>query len=70
MQLSGDISVMDMGLYKATILNFTLNISAFGDAVTAVLSWPACQSMPKWPCGVGISSEKSSKVMQLSLIHI
>ena len=33
-----------MGLYKATILNFVLNVSAFGDAVTAVLSWPACQS--------------------------
>ena len=44
MQLRGDISVVDMGLYKATSLIFVLNVSEFGDAVTAVLNCPARQS--------------------------
>ena len=44
MQLRGDISVMDMGVYKATILIFVFNVSDFGDAVTAVLTWPARQN--------------------------
>ena len=44
MQLRGDISVADMEVYKATILNFVFHVSEFGDVVTAVLSWPASQS--------------------------
>ena len=36
--------VMDIVIYQATILNFVLNVSVFGDAVTAVLSWPVHQN--------------------------
>ena len=44
MQLRGDISVVDMGIDKTTILNFVLHVSEFGGVVTAVLSWPVRQS--------------------------
>ena len=38
MHLMGDISVVDMGIDKATILKFVLLVSEFCGVVTAVLS--------------------------------
>ena len=41
----------------------------FGDAVPAVLCWPSASEQERqvlvWPCGVGISKGKSSKVSQV-----
>ena len=44
MYLRGDISVVDMGIDKATILKFVLHVSEFDGVVTAVLSWPVRQN--------------------------
>ena len=69
MQLKGDISVVDMGIDKATILNFIFNVSELDGVVTAVLSWPTRQSrsvkclMALW-CW-DLEREKSSKVRQV-----
>ena len=45
MHLRGDISVVDMGIDKATILKFVLLVSEFDGVVTAVLSWPERQNL-------------------------